>query len=364
MIKLLPVLLLALATPDVKQVVKSVPIVVKRHDIFQNNELRVMDLFIKDYETVAFDSLPINTPNDAAPFISMGQAYLNRYVASHSYDDMDKALKFFEYIAKPEVYSRWGNQWSSSPTAAYLLCGIYRAKKDVKDTSQYIRIMTLFDRGRNIAERESNSITGPYTPYISGVTDGDTKAEENAWQSTILAWSSQMYPDHPNARVWEKLGRDLAMLSIVRESDNLYWNNNQVITVEEDFTLTNHGLIGNPYYTVGTIMLLKEAALAYHMTGSDIPIEYNHNVYGLYQNYKKACSYKDGFMVWTIPANPVGSPLLFPIAGIGDDDFEQAIASQKAGQGYLWSSEVFLGNMIQDSKVFWYYLQGSYLWHY
>ena len=370
-----------------KPVVEGKGIVPIRRSNLKNNEYKVMNNLLQVYGNTDLlpleDYLKLNPwagPNAVVPFISMGQAYMNRAIRFGNATDIDQAMVFFEFVSSPDIYANWGQRWASDPTAAYLLCGIFRVHEWRRDN----RAEALFARGRVIAETEADlklTVDFPYKPYISGTPqDGDTKAEENAWTSTILAWASQMYPEHSRAALWEAKGREMALYSIVRGSDQMYINGEQVITVEEDFTLTNHWIRGNPYYTGGTIALLKVAALAYWMTGKFIPLEYNHNVQGLYNNYKKECGYDGRRMVWTQASDPQGDPTIFPLAYMNDDTFEERLVSQKAADGYLWirtdpvqtiiidpekglTSESSLGTMIQNSKVMWYYLMGSFLWH-
>jgi hypothetical protein len=361
------------------------------------DELKVMDTMIRVYGETDLSDLADyiakgnanGSPNNIVPFISLGQAYLNRYEeGGRDLANFAKALDYFELAAREGIYRNWGNRWASTPTLAYLLLGIYRAKDDgVTDASLSVRVDALFSSGEILAEGEADArLTSgyPYKPYISGTPeDGDTKAEENAWEAYFLAWASQMYPNHPRAALWEAKARELAFYSIVRQSEGVTFNGEPFSTVEDDFTLTNHWIRGNPYYGVATVQLLRMGALAYRMAGQEIPEEFEHNVLGLYANYKVACG-KDasGRYTWLRNANPVGDPTLFPIAGLGDDTFERNVVRQKAVDGYLWlptepvtgklvvdpelglKPGTSLGVCIQNAKVFWYYLGGSYLWHF
>jgi len=255
----------------------------------------------------------------------------------------------------------------------------------ISDASFNARIESLDLRGEQIAGDEADRRLGsdfPAHPYVSGL-DGDTKAEENAWEAFLLAWSANMYPEHPRASIWEEKARDLAFHSIVRRSESVMLNGEPFSTVEDDFTLTNHWVVGNPYYTGGTVQLLRMGALAYHIAGKPVPAEFEHNVSGLYGNYRAKCA-KDsnGRWTWTQNSDPSGDPTLFPLAGTGDDSFERELASQKASDGHLWmpttpvagklvidpelgfSPDSHLWRAVQNGKVLWYYLAGSYLWHF
>ncbi len=361
----------------------------------KRNELAVMDRMIATYGEADLSTLVVYvethaaSPNDVVPFIAMAHAYLNRYECrGRNLTDLAKALDMFELPARESLYANWGRKWASSPTTAFLLMGVARLRSaNVSDGALTARIESLDLRGEQIAAEEADRRLGsdfPARPYVSGTSiDGDTKAEENAWEAYLLAWASQMYPTHPRASIWEAKARELAFHSVVRRSEGVMLNGESFSTVEDDYTLTNHWIIGNPYYAGGTVHLIRMGALAYHIVRKPIPAEFSHNVAGLYENYRAKCA-KDGNgrWIWTQAADPVGDPTLFPLAGLGGSDFEASVASQKASDGTLWlptapvtgklvvdpelgfSPNSHLWRAIQNGKVLWYYLAGSYLWHF
>lgn len=360
----------------------------------KRNELAVMDRMIATYgqtdfsDLVAYVETHSASPNDVVPFLALGHAYLNRYMVDGNQANLAKALDMFELPARESLYANWGRKWASSPTTAFLLMGVARLRSvNVSDASLNARIESLDLRSEQIAGDEADRRLGsdfPARPYVSGTSiDGDTKAEENAWEAFLLAWASQMYPTHPRAAIWEAKARELAFHSIVRRSEGVMLNGESFSTVEGNYTLTNHWVVGNPYYTGGTVQLMRMGALAYHITGHEVPAEFNHNVAGLYENYRAKCA-KDvnGRWTWTQNSDPVGDPTLFPLAGMGNNDFEQSVVSQKASDGTLWlpttpvsgklvvdpelgfSPNSHLWRVIQNGKVLWYYLAGSYLWHF
>jgi hypothetical protein len=61
----------------------------------------------------------------------------------------------------------------------------------------------------------------PYWRSPSGKTNtpGDTKAEENAWNSRILAVAQAMMPNHPNVARWREKASELMVGSYDRQSD-------------------------------------------------------------------------------------------------------------------------------------------------
>jgi hypothetical protein len=124
------------------------------------------------------------------------------------------------------------------------------------------------------------------------------------------------------------------------------------------------------------------AVLAYRLNGKAIPPELLHNVQKVYDRYRTYCV-KDatGRWIWDRPSDPAGDPSIFPVPGMGDDEFVRSVVRQKAVDGYLWlptepvtgklvidpalgfSQNSHLWRSIQNGKVVWYYLV-AYLWYF
>ncbi len=356
----------------------------------RDDAARVIDRFVLTYGDADLSPLlqyltqtTAGSPNDVVPFISLGHAYLNRFERTSDPANLRRALDLFEIPARADVWPAWGNRWASSITLSHLMKGVLRVERvSPADSPIAARVATLRDRVAQLAGEEADQkLTDdtPYRPYVS-VGTGDSKAEENAWEAVFLAWAACLYPDHPHAAAWDEKARLLASLSIVRESDGAFFKGMQVVTVREDFTLENHGLSPNPYYAAATVMLLRMGALAYRMTGRDIPSEFDRNVEGLYRKYRTYC-FRDetGRWVWNLPSDPSGDPALWPLPGLDDDEFARSLVRQKLLEEALWiptppverliadpekglKPDSVLGRAIQNGKVVWYYLDGAYLW--
>jgi hypothetical protein len=88
-------------------------------------------------------------------------------------------------------------------------------------------------------------------------TPGDTKAEENAWNSEILQLAIAMMPEHPHAEAWKRVCYELMISSFALKSD---LRNEQIIdgkpvkdwlhgyNVRDDGAVVNHKRI-HPDYT-------------------------------------------------------------------------------------------------------------------
>jgi hypothetical protein len=75
-----------------------------------------------------------------------------------------------------------------------------------------------------MVEYEANGLMNYMVPYWkspNGKTNfpGDTKAEENAWNSRLLAVAQAMMPDHPNVERWRRKASELMVSSYSRPSD-------------------------------------------------------------------------------------------------------------------------------------------------
>ncbi|MFN7986806.1 MAG: hypothetical protein U0529_04980 [Thermoanaerobaculia bacterium] len=350
---------------------------------------RVIDLLVRAYGNA--DLAPLvdylrgtteASPNDVVPLLSLGHGFLNRFETSGDRADFSRALGFFEIPAEDDVFPAWGNRWATSITLSHLMKGALRLRRLVPDDAVLAtRVDVLWERVARLAADEADRKLAdepPSLPYDSSST-GDSKAEENAWEAAFLAWSSGLYPDHPRAPAWEEKARLLASLSIVRPSDHAFFKGLQVATVHDDLTLENHGYAPNPYYAVGTLMLLRMGSLAYRMTGRPVPAEFGRNVSALHERYRGYCALEGERWTWSLPSDPVGDPSLFPLPGLDAPERVRSLVSQRLREGTLWlpgppagtlvpepgaglTPDSAFARAVQDAKVAWYYLDGTWLW--
>ena len=88
---------------------------------------------------------------------------------------------------------------------------------------------------------------------------GDTKAEENGWDTNVLAVAAAFYPRHPHARQWQEQMELLAFNCYTVDADSthtLYVGTN----LFPDFTLQNHNYFHTSYQNV-VIQELAESML-------------------------------------------------------------------------------------------------------
>ena len=340
-----------------------------------------MEVLIETYGTTDWSSVESHVlshaddagnPNIFMIPISLGNAYLNRYEFTRAPSDSASALQYFEAAAAN--YPFWKNGWLTPAVVEYLVISVNRMHKLCDDhwdlpVAQRKRAAVLWKTVKKILKEEADfrlTLDLPWAPHESCFT-GDTKAEENAWEAALFAVATNFLADDLHANAWDRKARQLAYDAITRPSDPPDESGIKTCTVAEDLTLSNHGLAPNPYYTGATLFLMTQGALAYKLADRPIPDEFTHNVRELAAQYK---SYLDEDLSWRLPSDPEGDGTIFPL--VLDSQLEKAIVLKKSLQGYLWKPTAPVAVMgtgsdlweaIQNSKVVFYYLIGSYLWH-
>lgn len=141
---------------------------------------------------------------------------------------------------------------------------------------------------QNMIEKEADRFIGVAPEYwetpSSSSSDGDTKAEEIAWNATILQLSMAMLPTHPNEPAWAEANTRMLLASFARPSDvddsTLYsgrpvsewvegWN------INEDGTLVNHGIL-HPEY-MATVNFKLKAVTTASLASTDVDPAAFHN---------------------------------------------------------------------------------------
>ncbi|MHC4538075.1 MAG: hypothetical protein ACYS6K_29455 [Planctomycetota bacterium] len=177
-----------------------------------------------------------------------------------------------------ETDKPWGDRWQSAMwTWQAVFAGWLIWDELEPELRDAVIAMGIFEADR------FDEIDPPYAEY------GDTKAEENAWNSLILILMSEILPDHYNSSKWRHRGIEYMISAMATREDR---TSDVVIdgralrervkgaNVHSDFTLENHGIVHPDYMC--TIGLNMANALVYRLLGQPIP----HNVKALYENLK------------------------------------------------------------------------------
>jgi hypothetical protein len=145
-------------------------------------------------------------------------------------------------------------------------------------------------------EADRHIAPGYRVPYWNG-KGGDTKAEENAWETQPIVLAAMMMPDHPHAGAWREIASRLMVSAFAREADR----GRDDITIDgrtprdwlegwnlrDDGTLVNHNIIHDDYMT--TVVLNLRAWLVCSLAGRPVPEAFDFNfpvVYGALQTTK------------------------------------------------------------------------------
>lgn len=149
----------------------------------------------------------------------------------------------------------WGNQWQSALWAAQCAWAAWILWNRLEDdTKALVTRMLVHEADR------FTSYTVPYYRSRRGTIlfPGDTKAEENAWNSNILTMALCMMPRHPNHEAWSRKNKELQLSAYARPEDLTH---DRVVdglhtaralqgsNMNSDGTVVNHGRL-HPDYMV------------------------------------------------------------------------------------------------------------------
>ncbi|MEX0643297.1 MAG: hypothetical protein WD468_11380 [Pirellulales bacterium] len=148
----------------------------------------------------------------------------------------------------------------------------------------------------NMVEYEANSFinyTVPYWKNTNGTVNfnGDTKAEETAWNAQLPALAQAMMPTHPNATLWRTKTSEMQVSTLSRQSDNSNstlvdgtavqtWVNG--FNSFPDGVLINHSIV-HPDYMAAAIYLQTTSAVNESLAGHYIPQSTVFNVDNAYR---------------------------------------------------------------------------------
>lgn len=283
-----------------------------------------------------------------------------------------QALEQLEFAI--DRHDQWGHSWVTASVVNLFDLTVHRMRGyDELSPEIRNRIEILWQRALDMTRFEADVRlvwNMPVPPYDSS-TRGDTQAEEFAWEASLLTAAAVFLPEHPNAPLWERKARQLAYDAITRPSDPPDLEGIKTTTVTEDWLLSNHGIEGNPYYTVATLQLLQQAELPYRMTSREAPAELDHNFFELFRVYESYISRDaQGAFVWNRLSDP-GDPSLIPLAKGGNPMLDFLLVRQRATSGKLWADAITSGVIpesdlyaaIQNHKVACYAIIGLYWWY-
>ena len=176
----------------------------------------------------------------------------------------------------PSSPKSWGGQWQSALWAAQVAEAAWFLWDKLETGAQRdVLRMVIYEADR------FNHYPVPYYRDRNGniLFPGDTKAEENAWNSNILSVACLMLPRHPNHKLWDFKNRELQISAYSRPSDLLSTEKIDGLRLDtllkgsnmnEDGTVVNHSRL-HPDYMVAFMHNATNAWL-YHLA-SQRPLE-------------------------------------------------------------------------------------------
>jgi len=176
----------------------------------------------------------------------------------------------------------WGRQWQSALWAWQAAFAAWLLGDEVPaELRAAVTRMTIEEADRFL------DLPAPYAEFY------DTKAEENAWNSMILALASEALPGHPHAARWRTRGLEYMISAFAarvdRRSSRLVdghplsaWVRGA--NVHSDFTLENHGFVHPDY--MSTTWLNLSNAITYRLAGKAVPEACSFHAAEVYRNLK------------------------------------------------------------------------------
>lgn len=216
----------------------------------------------------------------------------------------DRAIAAFKYAFNTHQTGsytckdglKWGRQWESSLWTQALGMAAWLLWSDLVTTTQ--------NGVKTMVTNEANYNAGRTPPTNEW---SDTKAEENGWDTNILALAKGMWPADPNAGTWDNKMKSFAMntySTLEDEQDTTVVDGDTVqnwvlgANLHPDFAMENHDIF-HPIYEMVPVQELTESAVFYAKAGLAVPGSLAHNVMNVWNNVLKKIVVADA--EWAYP---------------------------------------------------------------
>lgn len=185
----------------------------------------------------------------------------------------------------------WGDSWQSALWSSDVAFASWLLWDELdEETRIYVSKMV---------ELEADRFLNYNVPYYADEDNriaypGDTKGEENAWNSKILALAVCMYPDHVHGREWESKLYEMMLSSTAKPEDtSKHIELNSALTgepiriqiygsnINSDGTVVNHNKVHVDYSSC-ILEGLSDAYIIYALSGKDIPDEITRSMAPIY----------------------------------------------------------------------------------
>lgn len=224
----------------------------------------------------------------------------------------------------------WKDQWQSALWANSAGLGAWLLWDELTPEMRWLAARMISD--------EADRFVGKTPP--SQVAD-DTKAEENAWNSTVISLAACMFPNHPNHKKWRETAATWAVSSFVREADLITSTTIDGATLAErglgptlhnDYTMENHHRVHPDY--MNTINICLEQWAPYSWAGLPAPEAIQFNTRKVYGNLRALTFPDAGYLYingqdWQLHRNPQWLPT-YALQAIFYNDGEAAMLARRA----------------------------------
>ena len=178
---------------------------------------------------------------------------------------------------------QWHNQWQSAMWAYSAGKAAWLLWDDLDPQLKWLAARMICDEADRFIDKK---------PPMQ--IERDTKAEENAWDSTVIALAYNMFPRHPHHETWRETAIRWQINSFVTSKDA---QSDEMIdgkplkqwligaNIFDDYTLENHDRVHPDY--MGTIRLNLHQKLIYDWAGNEPPASIFFNAERIYANLKK-----------------------------------------------------------------------------
>ncbi|MEM6641433.1 MAG: hypothetical protein AAF616_00525 [Bacteroidota bacterium] len=197
---------------------------------------------------------PIRTPSSAAMGLAVAiKTKVDETSIGASYKDLTKcAIQLVKGVVMHHKANggKWGDHWQSTMWAAQAGRAGWMLWESLDDeTKEMICKMVIYEADRHI--KPSYQIK-----YWNG-EGGNSRAEENSWDSMPLQLAIAMMPSHPNVQAWKNISSKLLVSAYSIKNDMnrkkpkidgkspSEWLDGY--NVREDGIVINHGLLHNDY---------------------------------------------------------------------------------------------------------------------
>ncbi|MFN7138247.1 MAG: hypothetical protein ACK4UN_02790, partial [Limisphaerales bacterium] len=206
----------------------------------------------------------------------------------HALEDLIATLRFVAptHSAGPLTANdgkKWQNQWQSALWAFYAGTASWMIWEQIEDDE--LRWLIA-----NFITSEADRFVDAEPPFQIKL---DTKAEENAWNSTVVALAANMFPRHPRRSLWIETANRWQLSSLLTEDDI---RRKPVIdgkslkewrlkaNIHPDYTMENHDRV-HPSY-MATFTLLSGQHFLYTWGGLPTPEALDFNSREIYEHLK------------------------------------------------------------------------------